>query len=193
MFGAFGNYSFVAHGGDLRGKVVAVYQLGVAEYFRANSEQLKNFVVVGFNLCGKFFRLCKRCKRVGVCFGKEFHFAGVCQFFQKVDEFRHIVFALFECHSGDRQGATECAVALLNHSQQAFGCRYVAVVGYSCDYVVIGKVVIVVMVVAYVEESVSFVPERLVNLKIKTNCFHDVSLVNVFLMFDFVLFCGQFL
>jgi hypothetical protein len=58
-------------------------------------------------------------------------------------------------------------------------------VGDACDYVVIGKVIVVVMVVTYVKEAVSFEAERLMNLEIKTDSFHELGLFDsYFFVFD---------
>ena len=48
-----------------------------------------------------------------------------------------------------------------------------------CDagnYIVICKVIVVVVVVAYIKKAVSFETERLMNLEIKTNSFHELGL-----------------
>jgi uncharacterized protein YybS (DUF2232 family) len=65
--------------------------------------------------------------------------------------------------------------------------------GYARDYVVVGKVIIVIVVIAYVEETVSFKPEWLMNLKIKTNSFHELVgfLCGRFCLFTLCFSCGE--
>ncbi len=62
---------------------------------------------------------------------------------------------------------------LLNHVEECLCRGDVAAVSYAGHDVVVGKVVIVVVVIAYVEKAVSFETERLMYLEIKTDCFHD--------------------
>ena len=55
--------------------------------------------------------------------------------------------------------------------EEAFGGRYVGVARYAADYVVVGEIVVVVVVVAYIEEAVALEAKRLVNLEIKQIAF----------------------
>ncbi len=109
---------------------------------------------------------------MGVSLGKEFHAACGGELLEEVYELGHILLALFECHSGDGEGAAEFRV-LFEHAQQALCGRNIAALGYACHNVIVGEVIVIVMVVTYVEETVSFKAKRLVNLEIKTNSFHD--------------------
>ena len=59
MLGALGNHPLVAHCEYLRGKVVAIYELGVAQHLGTHAKQFVDFIVVYFDLIGKFLRVGK--------------------------------------------------------------------------------------------------------------------------------------
>lgn len=58
-------------------------------------------LVVSFDLAHELLRILKRSQRVGVSLGEELHTAGVGEFFQRFDEFGHIVLQLFYGSAGD--------------------------------------------------------------------------------------------
>ena len=101
-------------------------------------------------------------------------FAGIGKFLENIDKLRYILFALFKSDTCYRDCATEFAFALFNHAQQALCCGNITALSNACDDVIVGKVVIVVMVVAYVEKAVAFQAERLMYLKVKADGFHCV-------------------
>ena len=130
------------------------------------------FLAVGLDLQTEFLRVGKRRQRMGVGLGKELYLAGLGQLLQQVDEFGHILLELIQSRSCHRDSAAESAVGSLDHAQQALGSGYVGVGGYASDDIVVGEVVEIIMVVAYVEKAVAFEAERLMYLEIKTDCFH---------------------
>ena len=172
MLGALGYAPFETHVVDLRSEVVAVDELGVAQNFRLDAEQGMEFLTVGLDLQAEFLRVGKRRQRVGVGLGKELYLAGLGQLLQQVDEFGHILLELIQSRSCHRDSAAESAVGSLDHAQQALGGGYVGVGSYASDDIVVGEVVEIIMVVAYVEKAVAFEAERLMYLEIKTDCFH---------------------
>ncbi len=121
------------------------------------------------HLTDKFFRVFERVESVRESAAEEFHTSRVGELFKELDKFGHIELQLFNGCSGDRDCAFKLTVALLNHFEKSFSHGYVACLGKTRHDFVVGKIVIVVMVVAYVEESIAFQAERLVNLKIETN------------------------
>ena len=60
MFCSLGDDPLVAHGEDLRGEVVAVDKLGVAEHLGLHAEEFVNFFVVNFHLVGEFIGVGER-------------------------------------------------------------------------------------------------------------------------------------
>ena len=126
-----------------------------------------------FDLCAEFVGVGERAQRVGVCCGEEFHFAGVGEFTEDVDEFGHVLFELFECDAGYGDSAAEFAFGFFDHTQQGLGCGDVALVGDAANDVFVEEEVVVVVVVADIEETVAFEAERLVDFEYEVNCFHS--------------------
>ena len=177
MFGTFGDTSLEAHGEDLRGEFVAVDQLGVAQHLGLDAEQRLDLLALHLDLLAELVGVEERCQRVGVGGGGELDRAGLGQLLEQIDEFGHVDLELFQGRAryGDR--AAERAFALLDHPQQRFGRRYVALLCKAGDDVVVEEVVVVVVVVADVEEAVAFEPEGLVYLEVKIYGFHFFGLV----------------
>ena len=172
VLGAFGDAPLVAHGVDLRGELVGVDQLRVSEHLGCHTEQRLDFLLVEVDLYAEFLGVGQRGQRVVVCLGQEFAFACFGKFAQEVDEFGHILLALLQGHARDGDGAAESAAGILDHAQQRFCGGYIGAVCDAGYYVVVGKVVIIIMRVADVEETVVFEAERLVYLEIEADCFH---------------------
>ena len=172
MLCSLGYAPLETHSLDLRGKFVGINQLCITEHFRFDTEKLLYFIGMQFHLYGKFLRVDKRGQRVIVSLGKELYLSRIGKLFQKVDELWHILLALLQCHTGNRDGATECTLGVLNHLQEALGGWDIAAVGYTCDNVVVGEIIIVIVVVAYIKETVTFQAKRLMNLKIEADSFH---------------------
>ena len=110
---------------------------------------------------------------MGVGFAEDFDATCRDQFLHDVDEFGNVLLELFECDSGDRESATEVGICL-EHVEECFGGRNVASLSYTGEDVVVGEIVIVVVVIADVEETITFQTEWLMYLEIKTNCFHEL-------------------
>ena len=113
---------------------------------------------------------------MGVSFRQEFHVARSGQFLETVDNFRSVDFHLFEGDTGDGESHFEFAATVTNHFQDCTVGRQVAFLSYAVDDFLILEVIVIVMVVANIEEAISFQTERLMYLKIKTDCFHNVYL-----------------
>ena len=60
-------------------------------------------------------------------------------------------------------------VALLYHVEESVGHRDVAVFGDAGDYVIVGKIVVIIVVAADVKETVTFQTERLMYLEVEAN------------------------
>ena len=71
-------------------------------------------------------------------------------------------------------GALEGIGFVIQHLQKHACRRKVAAIGQSGDYVVIEKVIVIVVVVAYVEKAVALEAHRLMDLEIQRNCFHNM-------------------
>ena len=125
--------------------------------------------VVRFYLTYELIDIFKRSQRVGVGLRQKFHATCGSQLFQQVDKLRYILLQLLYGCAGNRNGAFEFSSALLNHSEQGAGHRHIAAFGYARDDIVVGEVVIIIMIIADIEEAVSFQPVRLVYLEIEAN------------------------
>ena len=166
MFGAFGEYAFVAHSQNLGGYLVAVYELGVAKHLGVNAEEDVDFVGEDAHLLGKFLGVSEGGEGAGVGDGQELHAAGVGQLFQEVNHLGHVLLKLLDGDAADGDGAFEGAVALLNHAQKCLCGRDVGALCYAGDDVVVEEIVVVVVVVANVKETVAFQAHGLMNLKV---------------------------
>ena len=172
VLGTLGDDTLVSHGEDLGCQIVAIDQLGVAEHLGLLTEELLDLLVVHLDLTCKLVGIGQRGQRVGIGLGEELDATRGGEFLEEVDELGHIHLELLEGGAGDRDGTLEGALRLLDHAQQRLCGGDVRALGYTGDDVVVGEIVIVVVVVAYVEETVSLQTERLVNLKVETDCFH---------------------
>ena len=109
---------------------------------------------------------------MGVGFGEELHAVGFDQFFHAVDKLGDIEFELFQRHARYGECHFEFSVGVFNHFEQGLVGRQIGALGYTRDNIVIGEIIVIVVVVADVEEAIPFQSERLVDLKIETNSFH---------------------
>ena len=109
---------------------------------------------------------------MSIGFTENLHAAGGYELLHYVDELRNVLLELFQCHTRDGESAAEAGI-LFQQMKQGFSCRDVAALSYASEDIVVGEVIVVVVVIAYVEEAVTFQTKRLMYLEIKTNCFHD--------------------
>ena len=177
MLGSFGDYALVAHGEYLGSKLVAIDELGVAEHLGRLTEEFLDFLVMHLDLVGKLLGIDKRCERVSIGLGQKLHAAGVGEFLEQVDKLGDVHLKLLESGACDGDGTLEGSLGVLDHLEEALGGGDVAALGYAGDDVVVGKVVIIVVVVAYVKEAVSFQTEWLMYLEVEADCFHYFAIL----------------
>jgi len=170
MLSSLRNTPFKSHRCNHPGYFIGIDQLGIAKYFRPLTEQHFDFIIVHFDLIDKFFRIFKGSQRVCIRFGKELYASCLCQVPHTIYKFRYINLELFQCNSGNRKRGFKFPVRVLNHFQQSIVCRNIRTVSYTAHNLFIIKIVIVIMIVAYIKETITFQTERLMNLK--TDGFH---------------------
>ena len=172
MAGTIGDGTFESHAIDHTGDVVVIDKLGVAEHFGLHAEQLFYFCVMSLDLKCKLFGILQR--RQAVCIGltQNFHAPSFGKLLHGIDELRNVLFQLFKRCAAYGKSNFEFLSIVANHLQQGFACRHIRAMSNASDDVIIGKVIVVVVVIADVEESVVLQTEWLVYLKIKTDCFH---------------------
>ena len=172
VLGIGGDGGFEAHGIDHRGHVVVINQLGVAEHLGLLAEELVDLGIVSLDLGHKLVGVVERRQAVGIGLAQELDAAGSGQFLHRVDELGYILFQLLQRGAADGEGHFELLAVFLDHVEQHLVGGQIRPLCDARDDVIVGKVIIVVVVVADVEETVMFQAERLMNLEIKTNRFH---------------------
>mgnify|MGYP006927879141 CR=1 FL=1 len=123
-------------------------------------------------LQSKLLGVAQRSQRVGIGLGEELHTAGASQLLHGVDKLGHIDFELFESHTRNGECHLELAVGVLYHFEKGLIGGQVRTMGNTGDNLVVVIIVVVIMVVTDIEETITFQPERLGNLKVKTDGFH---------------------
>ena len=112
---------------------------------------------------------------MGIGFGKELAATGVVQLVQQFDDGRRVNLKLFQSHAGDGQSHLEGTSGILHHSNQRVQRRDVGAFGNLIDAVFVGIIIVIIVVVADVEETVTFQMDDLMYLKVKTDCSHFYS------------------
>ena len=115
--------------------------------------------------------LCVLQARQGVCVRarQELDAAGVGQCLEFVYHLGHVELQLLDGRAAHAQGALERSVSALDHIPQSVAHRHIRILRQAGDDVVVREIIEIVVVVTYVEETVTFQPERLMYVEIKTN------------------------
>ena len=124
---------------------------------------------------------------MGIGLAQELYTSRLGQFFHRVDELRHVLLQLLQGGAADGECHLELLAVFTNHVEQHLVGGQIGPLGDARDDVIIGKVIIIVVVVADIKEAVVLQTERLMNLEIKTNRFHICIVVLLF------VFVGWFL
>ena len=102
-----------------------------------------------------------------ICLAEELHAAGVRKLAEAVDHFRSISLELLEGGSGDGECHLERSLVLLHEVEKEAVHRKVALLGNPSEDGTVGEVIVVMRILAYVEEPVKPESGRLVNLEIQ--------------------------
>ena len=117
----------------------------------------------------------ERCERVIISLSEEFDAARRRKAAEAVDHFRGIAVELLEGGSGDGECYLESALALLDGLKQELVHGEIALLGYPFEDGPVGEIVIIMRVLADIEEPVKSESCRLVYLEVQTNAlFHII-------------------
>ena len=172
MLGAIGDGTLESHGCHQCRDVIAIDELGVTEHFGMLPEELVNFLVMILDLRDEFLRIFERSERVSIGLAEELNASCRGEILHGVNKLRYINLKLFKCCSANGESYLELVAILAYHVKQHLVCGQIGSLRNACNNLVVGKVIVVVVVVAYIKESVVLQTKRLVYLKIETNCFH---------------------
>ena len=87
---------------------------------------------------------------------QEFHIPRSRQFLKAIDHFRSINLHLLQRYAGNRERYLKLTTTGLNHLQNSPVSRQVTLFSYTMDNLLILEIIVIVMVVTYIEEAISF-------------------------------------
>ena len=180
MTGALGEHGLVAEVIDGIADGVGIDKLGVAEGDGLHAEILLDGSLVLLHLVLELSVGCERSERVVIGLAEELDASRSREAAEAVDHLRSVAVELFKRGTGDGERHLERSLALLDSLEEEFIHREVALLGYPLEDGPVGEVVIVMRVLADIEEPVQSESCRLVYLKVQTyTLFH----INCFLLF----------
>ena len=102
-------------------------------------------------------------------FGQEFHLAGFRQGLEAGNHLRAEALELLQGAAGDGIGDLELALVLIDKLQHLLVHGQVALLRYAAQDGAVGKVIVIVGILADIEKSVQAEPGGLMDLKIQAN------------------------
>ena len=108
----------------------------------------------------------QRRQAVGVRLREELHATGLVELLELLQDLRRMQFQLLNAHAAQREGYFEILAMLLYHGQQGVQGRDITAFGNVADGAFILKSVIIIMVGADVEETITLQMNALVYLEI---------------------------
>ena len=164
--GALGKHRLEAQLIDLPADAVGIDELGVPERFRRLAEELLHQGLVFEHLVAEFGLRSQRGQGVVIGLGQEFHAAGIGQGAERINHFGGIALKLLQHAAGERKSHLECPFLLLDDIQQQLVHRQIALLCHPLEDGPVGKIVIVVGILADIEKPVQAQPRGLVDLEI---------------------------
>ena len=123
----------------------------------------------------------KRGKGVVIGFPEELHATGLRQLAETFDHLRGVPVELLQRGAGDRERHLELPLVFPDQVKQEIVHRNIASLGHPAKDGPVGEIIIVVGILADVEESVLSQSGRLMDLEIQANAlFHNRSLLIVY-------------
>ena len=173
--GALGEHGLVAEVIDGIADGVGIDKLGVAEGDGLHTEILLDGSLVLLHLVLELGVGCERSKRVVIGLAEELDASRSREAAEAVDHLRSVAVELLKRGTGDGERHLERSLALLDSLEEEFIHREVALLGYPLEDGPVGEVVIVMRVLADIEEPVQSESCRLVYLEVQTyTLFHIV-------------------
>ena len=176
MLGTLGQHTLEAHAGHYGTDLIVVDQARVTEHLGGFAKHLFHLVALAHHFFLEAIFVGQRRQAMGIRFCQEFAAAGVVQLMQEVQNGRSINLQLFQCHTRDGEGDFKSSSRIFDHFQQSCQCRNIRMFGHITDTGFIGVVIIIIVVSANVEETITFQVNNLVYFKIKTNRSHFLFL-----------------
>ena len=167
--GAFGQHRLESEFGDHRADAVGVDELGVAEGLRRHAEILLHRRLVLEHLVLELLLGGQGRQRVVVGLAEEFHAAGVGQLAEALDHLGGIAVELLQGGAGDGEGQLELALVLLDSLEQQLVHRQIALLGDALEDRPVGEIVIVMGVLADIEETVKAETGGLMDLEVQAD------------------------
>ena len=114
---------------------------------------------------------------IGLC--QEFHLAGGGQGLEALDHIRGEALELLQGAAGDGIGNLELAFVLFDELQHELVHREVALLGDAAQDGAVGKVVVIVRILADIEKAVQAEPGGLMDLEIQADALgcHNIYLI----------------
>ena len=100
---------------------------------------------------------------------QEFHTARICQFLETVKHFRSVSCKLLNRRTGNGKRYLKFPFVLLNSIQKEFIHRKIALLCYPLEDGPVSKIVVVMRIRAYIEETIQTESCWLMDLKIKAD------------------------
>src|SRR5262249_28905607 len=158
---AFGEHASITQARYQFADVIAVDQLGIAEYPRRLSEKMLDESAVFFDLTAEFSLIVKGGKRVVVSLSQEFNTARGGQLLEGLQRFRGIFLHLLDGNAGHgKRDAKFSAVLLDQFQQQSIGWQ-VTLLRNLLENHTVAVIVEVIVLFADVEERIATQPHRL--------------------------------
>ena len=166
LLGTLGQHCLEAHVGNHLAEAVGINQFCVAEHGGRLAEELFDGLDLLGHLAAELLLVAQRGQRVCRRLGEELDLLGGGQGLEAVDYLRRVCSEL--CQKGSRNGEShrEFALVLLYGIEQNLVGRQIARVRKPVDGALVGVVVVVVVVIANVEEAIATQTNWLVQLEI---------------------------
>jgi len=117
MLCSLGNHFGITHIINHFGNFIGIDQFRISQNGRFLTEQHLYSLSMMFYLIAKLFRIIKRSKRMGICFGNKLHIPAFSQFAKSIYHLRSIYLQLFQCHPRDGKCHFEFSFILIYQIQ----------------------------------------------------------------------------
>ena len=164
---AFSEHGLEAELVDLLAYAVGIDELRVAESLGRHAEIFLDRLLVPADLVLEFLLGSEGRERMVVGLAEELHLAGIGKFPETLHDLRSIAVELFERGAGNRERKLELALALRDLLEEQLVHRQVALLRHPFKDCPVGKIVIVVRILTYIEKAVQTESRRLMDLKIQ--------------------------
>ena len=175
MLCTFGEHGLEAHVRDGHADVVGIDELGVAEDLGFHAQIFFEGGFLLLDLIAEFHHVLESRKAVVVGFAEYLHATGVHEGLEAVDNLGSVTVELLQHSAGDGECHLEFALVLLDCLEQELIHGQIALLRHPAEYGAVRKVVVIMGVLADVEESEQTKPRGLMDLEIQTDVrFHRV-------------------